>query len=111
MGFIIKIILTGIAAFFLAQFIPDIYLDGIGSAIILALVLALLNAIVRPILVFLTIPITFMTLGLFLLVINVIILYLADYLIDGFELRSILGALLFSLAMSVITTIIDFVRK
>lgn len=111
MSFIIKIILTGIAAVILAQFIPGIAIAGIGSAIILALVLAILNAVVRPILVFLTIPITFMTLGLFLLVINVIILYLADYLIDGFNLESILGAIIFSLAMSVITTIIDFVRK
>ena len=111
MGFILKIILTGIAALILAQFIPGIVIDGVVTAIILALVLAILNAVVRPILVFLTIPITFMTLGLFLLVINVIILYLADYLIAGFELESILGAIIFSLAMSVITTIIDFVRK
>ncbi|QHL86220.1 phage holin family protein [Nibribacter ruber] len=111
MSFIIKIILTGIAALVLAKFIPGIVIDGVLTALILALVLAILNAVVKPILVFLTIPITFMTLGLFLLVINVIILYLADYLVDGFNLESILGAIIFSLAMSVITTIIDFVRK
>ncbi|WP_207430077.1 phage holin family protein [Sabulibacter ruber] len=107
MGFILKIIVTGIVALVLAQFFPGITIDGITSAILLALVLAVLNAVVRPILVFLTIPVTFMTLGLFLLVINAIILYMADYILDGFDVTSVISAILFSLALAVATAIID----
>ncbi|WP_192820760.1 phage holin family protein [Rufibacter sp. LB8] len=110
MGFIIKIIITGIVALVLAQFFPGVHLDGISSGILLALVLALLNAFVRPVLVFLTIPVTFLTLGLFLLVINAIILYLADFLLDGFSVDGIITAILFSLVLSIVTSIIDMVR-
>ena len=109
MGFILKIILTGLAALFLANFFPGISVDGLVSGILLAVVLALLNAVVRPILVFLTIPVTFLTLGLFLLVINAIILYLADFLLAGFSVDGFINAILFSLVLSIITAIIDAV--
>jgi len=111
LGFILKLILTGIAAVLISRFIPGITVASITDGILLALVLALLNAIVRPILVFLTIPITILTLGLFLLVINIIIIYLADAILDGFDVQNILSALIFSLILSVITAIIDFARK
>jgi putative membrane protein len=71
------------------------------------LVFALLNAIVRPILVLLTIPITVVTLGLFLLIINIIIVKITDALIDGFEVRGWLAALLFSLIVSVVSSVIS----
>lgn len=109
MGFIIKLLLTGIAVFISANVLSGVHVDGFTSALIVALVLAVLNAIVRPILVLLTIPITFITLGLFLLVINAIIILLADYLVAGFNVDGFIWALIFSLILSVITTIIDFV--
>ncbi|MGV3642101.1 MAG: phage holin family protein [Adhaeribacter sp.] len=111
MGFIIRLLLTGLAAFFIAQFMPGIHLDSWVDGIWLALVLALLNAIVRPVLVLLTIPITFLTLGLFLLVINVIIIYLADAVLSGFDVTSILWALIYSLVLAVVTSIISSVTK
>lgn len=111
MGFIIRLLLTGLAAFFIAQFMPGIHLDSWVDGIWLALVLALLNAIVRPVLVLLTIPITFLTLGLFLLVINVIIIYLADAVLGGFDVTSVLWALIYSLVLAVVTSIISSVTK
>ncbi len=93
----------------LANFVPGILLEGIVSGILLALVLAILNAVVRPILIFLTIPVTFLTLGLFLLVINAIILYLADFILDGFSVEGFLNAIIFSLILSVVTYIIDLI--
>ena len=111
MGFIIRLLLTGLAAFFIAQFMPGIHLDSWVDGIWLALVLALLNAIVRPVLVLLTIPITFLTLGLFLLVINVIIVYLADAVLTGFDVTSVLWALIYSLVLAVVTSIISSVTK
>ncbi|GGK81434.1 phage holin family protein [Rufibacter glacialis] len=107
MGFILKIILTGFIAIVLAKFFPGVKIDGYSTAILFALVLAILNAVVRPILVILTIPITFLTLGLFLLVINAIILYLADYLLSGVDISGLLTAILFSLALSIVTAILD----
>ena len=107
MGFIIKLLLTGLAVVLASYFLPGVHVDGFGTALIVAVVLAILNAIVRPILVLLSLPITILTLGLFLLVINALIILGADYLIGGFEVDGFLWALIFSLVLSIITYIID----
>ena len=109
MGFIIKLLLTGLAVVLASYFLPGVHVDGFGTALIVAIVLAILNAIVRPILVLLSLPITILTLGLFLLVINALIILGADALISGFEVDGFLWALIFSLVLSVITFIIDLV--
>ena len=107
MGFIIKLLLTGVAVVLASYFLPGVHVSGFGTALIVALVLAVLNAILRPILVLLSLPITILTLGLFLLVINALIILLADSLIAGFEVDGFIWALIFSLVLSVITYIID----
>jgi putative membrane protein len=110
MGFIIKLLLTALAVVVSAYILPGVEVSGFGAAIILAIVLAILNAIVRPILVLLTIPVTVLTLGLFLLVINALIILLADYIMGAsFEVDGFLWALIFSIILSVITAIIDFI--
>jgi len=109
MGFILKLLLTGVAVVLASYVLPGVHVDGFGTALIVAVVLAILNAIVRPILVLLSLPITIFTLGLFLLVINAAIILLADSLIKGFEVDGFLWALIFSLVLSVITYIIDLV--
>ena len=106
MGFLIKLLVTALAAYFASWLLPGVTMDSVITAIIVAVVLALLNAIVKPILVVLTIPITIVTLGLFLLVINIIIVQLADYLIDGFNVDGWLAALLFSLIVSVVSAVL-----
>jgi putative membrane protein len=90
-----------------AYILPGVSIDDFVTAVILALVLAVLNAVVRPILVLLTIPVTILTLGLFLLVINALIILLADSLLAGFDTSGFITALLFSLVLSVITAILD----
>jgi putative membrane protein len=107
MGFIIKILIIAVAAYFAAWLLPGIDITGLKSALIVALVFALLNTFVKPILVLLTIPITIITLGLFLLVINIIIVYLTAYFVDGFTVNGILSALLFSLIVSVVSSILE----
>src|SRR6478609_5954630 len=109
MGFILKLLLTGVAVVLASYVLPGVHVDGFGTALIVAVVLAILNAVVRPILVLLSLPITIFTLGLFLLVINAAIILLADSLIKGFEVDGFLWALIFSLVLSVITYIIDLV--
>lgn len=107
MGFVIKLLLTGVAAMLAAYLLPGVSIDGFVTALILAVVLALLNAIVRPVLVFLTIPVTILTLGLFLLVINALIILLADYMVPGFSVDGFLWALIFGLLLAVISAILD----
>ncbi|SFH11910.1 phage holin family protein [Pontibacter chinhatensis] len=109
MGFILKLILTGVAAMIAAYVLPGVSIDGFLTALILALVLAVLDAIVRPVLVFLTIPVTILTLGLFLLVINAVIILLADWLVAGFDVAGFFWALIFSLVLSIVSAILDMI--
>lgn len=107
MGFIIKVLVTAVAAYFAAWLLPGVTIADVQTTVIVALVLAVLNAIIKPILVVLTIPITVLTLGLFLLVINAAIVLLADWLVDGFSVNGWFTALLFSLIVSIASFIIN----
>ena len=109
MGIIIKILITAVAAFVAAYFLPGVEIADIKTTLIVAIVLALLNTFLKPILVWLTIPITIITLGLFLLIINAIIVKLADYFIDGFTVQGWLSAILFSLIVSVVSYVLDMI--
>ncbi|MET4073421.1 phage holin family protein [Hymenobacter sp. UYCo722] len=109
LSFILKFILSAVLVYGLSLVLPGVTLSGVGGAAILIIVLAVLNAIVKPILQILGLPITIITLGLFLLVINVIIVKLADYLMSSFDVHGFLNALLFSLALSVVNAIVDMV--
>ena len=106
MGFIIRILLTAVAAYFAAWLLPGVNIIDVKTAVIVALVLALLNMFVKPLLILLTIPVTILTLGLFLLVINILIIKLTDSLIGGFTVDGWLSALIFSLIVSVVTWIL-----
>lgn len=107
MNLIIRLLLTALAVVILAKFLPGVQLaDGFTSAIILAVVLALLNAFIKPILVLLTLPITVITLGLFLLVINAAIILLAAKFMDGFAISGFWTALLFSLLLSFLQSVL-----
>ncbi len=106
---LIKFILTAVLTYGLAQVLPNVRLDGVGSAAILVIVLGLLNATVKPILKIIGFPITVLTLGLFLLVINVIIVKLADFLMSSFAVSGFVSTLLFSVALSLVTTVVDMV--
>lgn len=97
---ILRLLLSTLAVIILAQILPNVGIDNYTTALIVALVLSLLNFIVKPILVILTLPVTILSFGLFLLFINASIILLADYLIDGFYVTSIWSALIFSLLLS-----------
>lgn len=80
----LKILLTALAVIVLANILPGVEVSGYVSAIIVAAVIALLNMVVRPLLIFFTLPATLVTFGLFIFVINAIIILLADKLVSGF---------------------------
>lgn len=111
MKFIIKILLSSISIFCADWLLSGIYVSDFLTSLWLAVVLAFLNAVVKPLLILLTIPITVFTLGLFLLVINVIIIYTADYLVTGFEVHSFMWALLFSFLISIFNSLLSVFSK
>ncbi len=103
---ILKILLTAVAVMILAYLLPGVGVASYWAAILVAVVLALLRLIVKPILVFLTFPITIVTLGLFLLVINAVIILLADYFVKGFAVENFWWALGFSILLSILQSIL-----
>lgn len=106
MNFIMRIVVTSIVAFGLSYILSGVHIDTFWTAIVLAVVLAVLNAIVKPILIIITFPITIVTLGLFLFVINALIILLADNFIKGFNVDGFWWALLFSLLLSIVTSVL-----
>lgn len=111
MNLIIRILLTAVAVVLLAYVLPGVEVSGFGSAIIVAVVLGLLNIFIKPILVLLTLPITIVTFGLFLLVINALIILIANSFIDGFTVDGFWIALLFSLLLSLLESILFSLLK
>jgi putative membrane protein len=107
MNFILRICISALAVFGTAWLLPGVDVDDFWSALLVAIVLAFLNAIVKPILTVLTIPITIVTLGLFLFVINALIIIFAAKLVPGFHVAGFLTALLFSIILSLVTGIMN----
>ncbi|MBI9039979.1 phage holin family protein [Lutibacter sp.] len=103
---ILRMLLTAVAVVVIANFLPGVTVTNFVSAMFLAIVLAFLRITVKPILVILTLPATILTLGLFLLVINAVIILLAGYFVDGFEVAGFWTALLFSILLSMLQSIL-----
>lgn len=102
--FILRILLSAVAVVVASLLLPGVEVTGWWDAVLVALVLSVLNAFIKPILIFLTLPATVVTFGLFLLVINTVIILLADTIVSGFTVSSFWWALLFSLIMSLINS-------
>lgn len=111
MKFIIKLLLNALAVVVLSKVLSGVSVDSYTTAIIVAVVLSVLNLLVKPFLILLTLPITIVTLGLFLLVVNALIILLADNLIDGFSVDGIWTAILFSILLSILQSILHSLLK
>ena len=111
MNFIIKYAFTAVVVFATGYLLTGVTVESFWVAVIVALVLALLNTVVKPILVALTIPFTIITFGLFLLVINALIILFADYFVDGFEVANFWWALLFSIIVSLVMSMFESAQK
>lgn len=99
MNTLIKFLLTAVAVIISSYILPGVYVDGFLTAFIVAVLLALLNVTVRPLLIILTIPATVVTFGIFLLVINAVVILIADAIVPGFSVDSFWWALLFSVIL------------
>ncbi len=104
-------ILNAIALLAVAYLLPSIEVDGFISALVAAAVIGLVNMLIKPILILLTLPVTILTLGLFILVINGLLFYLVGEVLQGFQVQSlmagILGAVLYSVISWLLTSLIS----
>jgi len=107
MKFITQILISAFAIMVAQWLLPGVTIDGFLTGILVALALAFFNVLVKPILVFLTLPATIISLGLFLLVINAAIVLLADWLVDGFYVDGFWWAFIFSIILSLVTSVFN----
>ena len=106
MNYIFKVLLTALAVLIIAYLLPGVDVDDYGTAIWVAFIVGVLFSILKPILIILTLPVTILTLGLFLFVINAAMILLANSWIDGFSVSGFWTALLFSILLSFFESIL-----
>jgi putative membrane protein len=105
MKLLFKILITAVLVMLISHFMRGVHVANFATSIIVAVVLGLLNLFVKPILVLFTLPVTIVTLGLFLLIINAILILLCTKIVGGFSIDSFWTALLFSIVLSVLQSI------
>jgi putative membrane protein len=103
---ITRILVTSVLVILLSYFMHNVHINNVFAAIKVAVVLALLNTFLKPILVFFTIPITILTLGLFLLVVNAMIIMLCDHFLDDFTVDNFWTAFFFSIILSISQSVV-----
>jgi putative membrane protein len=106
--FLLTWLVTAISLIVTANLVPGFIVTSFGAALLAAVVIGLVNAIVKPILVILTLPLTIITLGLFLFVVNAITIWLAGVLTPGFTVTGLLPALLGSIVLTLVASGINF---
>jgi putative membrane protein len=107
---LVRWVFNALALMLIALLLPGMHV-GFGSALIAALVIGAINAVLRPIIVVLTLPVTLVTLGIFLLVINALLFWLASAIVPGFQVDSFWTALFGSILYSILTGIITGVIR
>jgi putative membrane protein len=106
MKLLLRLVISTLAVLVGAHLIPGVAVESFTTAIVVAIVLGILNTFLRPVLQILALPITILTLGLFYFVVNVFIIYLASFLVDGFYISNFLSALFFGLVVSVVSAVL-----
>lgn len=110
-NWLIKLLFSALGVITGAYLLPGIYVESFWTAIIVAFLLSILNVTLKPILIVLTIPVTVMTLGLFLLILNALMIEAVDYFVSGFIVDNFWWALIFSLILTVINSLFKDLRK
>ena len=111
MNILVRLLLSGVAVMLTAYLLPGAHVQDYWAALLVAVLISLSNVIVKPVLIIFTIPITILTLGLFLLVINAVIILMVDYFVDGFYVDGFWWALAFSLILSVFNSLFGDLTK
>lgn len=104
-------VVTSLTIFAIPHLIDSVHVDGFGSALAVAIILGVLNAVVRPILIFITIPLTVLSLGFFLLIINAFLFEFAGSFVNGFSVDSFGSAFLAALIVSLVSSVMNVSKK
>ncbi|OGC45999.1 hypothetical protein A2V49_02040 [candidate division WWE3 bacterium RBG_19FT_COMBO_34_6] len=107
MKIIIKLLLNSVAIFITAYILPGVSVNDFFTAFIVAIVLGILDIFVKPVLVILTLPITILTLGIFYVLINIFIIFLATSLVPGFTVNGVWSALLFIVVLTIVNSVLN----
>ncbi len=108
MFFIFRLLIHMVAILIISYILPGVIrVDGVWAALVAAFILGIVNAVIRPILIFFTLPITILTLGLFLLVINGLMLWLVSAIVKGFQVNGFWGAVLGSILISIVSWVLS----
>lgn len=108
---LVNLIVSAIAVVISAYILPGVMVDGVLTAIVVAVVLGAVNMFIRPVLIILTLPFNIVTLGLFTFVINALLVLLVSNLVPGFKVSGFWYALLFSLVLSIISSFLSSLKK
>jgi putative membrane protein len=110
-SFIVTVLITAAGLFIISRLNLGLQIDSFGTTLVAALVLGLLNAFVRPILAFLSLPLTILTLGLFAVVLNALMLMLMAALVKGVHVNGFIGALIAAIVLSILTWLISAIVR
>lgn len=111
MSLVINWVISGLAIVITAYLLPGIHLSGFKAALLTALVLGLINAFIKPVLSLLTLPLTILTLGLFSLVINALLVMLVTKIVPGFQVQGFLWAVAFSVVLTVVNWLLSIFKQ
>lgn len=111
MSVLLKWFVSALAILVAAYFLPGVVVAGLWTALVLAAVLGLFNVSIKPLLIIITLPINFFTLGLFTFIINALLILLASTIVKGFIVGGFINALLFSLALTIIQEFFQLILK
>ena len=105
-----KLVILAIAIYIAGYIIPGVVIDSFVSLFVVSIVLAAVNTFIKPLLVILTFPLTILTLGIFLLLLNGALIMLVSFIVPGFEVTSFLSAVLFSIVVSLISSLLTSLK-
>lgn len=111
MNLILSLVLNAFALIATAYLVPGFHVTGFKTALLAAIVLGIINTFIKPVLSFLTAPLTFLTFGLFAFVVNAIVLWLASLVVRGVQIESALSAIIAAAVLSIISTILAMLLK
>ncbi|RJP47496.1 MAG: phage holin family protein [Armatimonadetes bacterium] len=111
MTLLINWLISALAILSVAYLLEGIAINSFFTALVVALVLGIINAVIRPILIFLTLPINILTLGLFTLVINAVLIMLTGTIVEGFTIVNFWWALIFSLLLSLVNSFLHIIFR
>lgn len=111
MWIVINLLVNSSAVYITAHLLPDVTVSSFFDSVVVAIVLGIVNAVIKPVLVILTLPITFVTLGLFYFVINALLILLVGRIVPGFAVDGFIPALLFSVVLSLVNWFLHSLAK